>query len=118
LLSMLIAGAHALWGQRNLLAELKESELANASKTGIYICWHQMTMTLVVSGLGLICAALALPSVNSDVLAVYVLVLIVGNFAVFLAISVAKQRELLSRSAPQIAMFSILILLVALGRVF
>ncbi len=115
ILAVLLSGAHAFWGEKFLLSELKASSLSRLTKVGTQISWHQTTLALLTLGLALVTVSLSDSIAGANTLAVLAAILIVGNLVVFTAISMARHRELIGQSVPQIFLFALLISLISLG---
>ena len=115
ILAVLLSGAHAFWGEKLIVPELKTSNLSRLPKAGFYISWQQATMALLISGVALVVVALADSITGVNTLAAFAAILIAGNLVVFTAISIAGHRELIGQSIPQILVFTLLITLVSLG---
>jgi len=114
LLTVLIAVAHAIWGEKQIIPELKESKLSELTEAGFYISYHQITITLLVSGIALVIASM-LDNTVGIILAFFVLIIIIGNISVFIAISLSKYKSAFSQTVPQIIIYSIMVLLIILG---
>lgn len=108
--------AHAIWGEKFIIKELNDKDISNDSKTGVAISWHQITFLLFLSGV-----AFGFLSFNNtmsfqNLLSLFLLILIAGNFLLFIALIIFKKHiSLLSKSLPQIVLFSLLILFIILG---
>lgn len=106
-LLILLALAHATWGEGQVFNRFS---LAPDLKMSVYVPWHQMTYVLFVCGVALLLAP------GDSALPYFILALVAGNFAVFVAVCVLKkQTHLFSQSLPQMALFFVLINLLVLG---
>jgi len=118
LLSVFLSLTHAFWGEKFLVPELKTCNLSELTKVGYYNPWHQITNTLLISGLALIVISLFDSVSGINILALFITILITGNFLVFFGISIIKHRELLGQSIPQMLFFTLMISLILLGIIF
>ena len=114
-LSIGLALTHALWGERNLAQKLLDSELEKMTSLGFYISYHQITSVLILNGLGLMNAAMSTDPMVTFMLSAFILAIIIGNFGVFLLVTLKKHRELLKLTFPQIVRFGVKIVLIVLG---
>ena len=115
ILATVISVTHAFWGEKNLSPELYNSNLSEFSKGGIYISYHQITWTLLASGLTLIMISQNDKIPGIDYVAMLIDAITIGNFSVFFVIGALKNRELITLSVPQIILFVVLISLISLG---
>ena len=117
LLTLLMSAAHAYWGEKNLVPELNSSNLSDLSKVGFYIPWHQITNVLLLSGLALVMGSFLSSIPGIDILAIFITLIVAGNFLIFIVISLKKYRPIIGQSIPQFIFFSLIILLSILGTV-
>ncbi len=115
LLTIFLSVAHVFWGEKKIVKELKTSSLSELPKAGFYISYHQITMTLLISGLALIIISLFDSIKGINTLALFITILIIGNFSVFVGISLVKYRNLFAQTVPQLLFFLVLIILLFLG---
>ena len=118
LLSIILSVAHAFWGERYIAPELKTSNMSEVPKVGFYISYHQITLTLLISGLALVIISIFNSITGIDNLALFISIIIIGNFLVFIIISIVKYRKLLGQSIPQMFFFTLMIALIILGIIF
>lgn len=118
ILSIFLSGAHTFWGKKFIFTDVKKSNLSEVTKVGFHISWHQTAMVLLISGLALIIISLFDSITGIDILALFITFLIIGNFSVFIIISITKHRELLGQSIPQVFFFTFMIFLIFLGIIF
>jgi len=119
LLATLMSVTHALWGEKFLIPDLKKSSELNAlPKVGLYIPWHQITNTLLMSGPALLIISFNDTIQGINILGLFIGFLIAGNFAVFILISLFKYRALFGQSIPQLIVFTLIIILIILGILF
>ena len=115
LILLFLSGAHALWGEKHLVSDLENSNINKPTGVGFYISYHQITSTLLVSGLTLIAIALFDSISGIDTLALFITILLFGNILAFTIISLIKQKDLFIKTIPQLVMFVIAITLIILG---
>ncbi len=115
LLTIFLSVAHVFWGEKKIAKELKTSSISELPKAGFYISYHQITMTLLISGLSLIIISLFDSIKGINTLALFITILIIGNFSVFIGISLIKYRNLFAQTIPQMFFYLVLILLLFLG---
>ena len=119
LLTTLMSVAHAFWGEKVLIPDLKRSsDLTELPKVGLYIPWHQITNLLLMTGLALVIISLNDSVQGIDILGLFTVFLIAGNFTVFILISFFKYRALFHQSLPQLIVFTLMIILITLGIFF
>lgn len=115
ILMLFLAAAHTVWGKKNVLAELSESNLKDITKTGFLIAYHQMAAVLAVSGI----ATIVFSVVNTDTNLVYasaaVFAIIDGTFTVFIYFGFKNNTEVIKKSIPQIFLFTVLLVLMIFG---
>lgn len=114
-MSLGLALAHALWGEKNLIGKLFESDLESLVSLGFYISYHQITSVLIINGLGLFNAAISTDPAITFLLSAFILAIIIGNFGVFMLITLKKNPEILKQTLPQTVLFVIKIVLIILG---
>ena len=115
ILCVLLSIAHAIWGERIILKEMRSSNLGDESQTGFLITWYQISGVLLTSGVAFIIMSTI---INQDLIrftALALLAIIGLNFTIFLFLSAWKYKPLLKGSIPQLIMFSALIVLILLG---
>lgn len=118
LICLFLAVAHALWGEKEISSELKESNLSELTKAGFYISYHQITITLLVNGIALVIISIFDTVVGIDFLAILVIGIIIGNISVFILISLTNYRSTFKQTIPQTIIFGILVILIILGIIF
>ena len=114
-LAIFLAAAHAAWGEKLIIPELRKANLSNLAKIGFYVSWHQITMVLLVSGLALAFLSFWGGFTGADTTAILIVCITIGNFLVFLVLSFIHQKELFGKSIPQIILFVTLIALILIG---
>ena len=115
ILCALLSIAHAIWGERVILKEMRSSNLGDESQIGFLITWYQISGVLFTSGVAFIVMSTL---INLDLIrfTAFVLLTIIGlNFTIFLVLSAWKYRPLLKGSIPQLVLFTLLIILIILG---
>lgn len=117
LLTILIAVAHAIWGEKQIIPDLKKSKLSEITEAGFYVSYHQITNTLLASGIALVLAAI-IDNIVGNALALFILIIIIGNISVFIGISLSKYKSVFGQTVPQIIIYSVIILLIILGLFF
>ncbi|MHA2292829.1 MAG: hypothetical protein ACXACK_11735 [Candidatus Hodarchaeales archaeon] len=118
-LTTLMTVAHAFWGEKFIIPDLKQtSELKEVSKIGLYIPWHQITNTLLMSGLALLIISFNDTIQGIDILGMFIGFVIAGNYVVFILISLVKDPALMGQSIPQLIIFTLMIILIILGVLF
>jgi hypothetical protein len=113
-LTLFLSIAHAIWGQKTIIAELKDSGLSEMARSGFFVSWHQTTAMLFITGLTLILMALGLFKTTKP-MGIFILCLVIGNFLVFTVTCVLWHRPILVQTLPQTLMFVVLIVLIAVG---
>ena len=113
LLLLLLAFAHARWGEKKVFPLIKE-QFTGETYLSVYVPWHQLTWILALSGLFMFLAAIWKQGLAS--VAVFVLLLTMGNLVIF-TILCWKQGEikLITKSVPQYLLFGAVIILILLG---
>ncbi len=114
-MSIGLAFTHALWGEKNLAGKLLSSNLESLTSLGFYISYHQITSVLIINGLGLINAAMSPDPMVTFMLSAFILAIIIGNFGVFILVTVRKNSEILKLTYPQTVLFVIKIVLIIVG---
>ncbi|MHA2330284.1 MAG: hypothetical protein ACXACR_17325 [Candidatus Hodarchaeales archaeon] len=118
LLSILLSVAHAIWGEKQIATELKESNLSELTKAGFYISWHQITIVLLINGVTLVILSLLDSIINNEILAFFIIIIIIGNISVFIIISLLKYKNIFNQTIPQTILFAIMIVFIILGIFF
>jgi hypothetical protein len=113
LLLILLSVAHIIWGEKRLFNVVTADVIGQENFVSLYIPWHQGTFVLFASGVGMFLAA----SLDELVyLPYFVLVIVIGNLAIFILSCVVKRyTELFRRTVPQTVLFLLLIALIILG---
>lgn len=114
-MSLGLALTHAYWGEKNLVGKLLGSDLESLTSLGFYISYHQITSVLIINGLGLFNAAMSTDPLLSFTLSTFILAIIIGNFGVFMLITLRKNPEVLKMTLPQMVLFGVMILLIIIG---
>ena len=85
-LAIFLSIAHSVWGEKTIIPDLKNANLQELTVVGFYICWYQISTTLLASGIGLI--LLSFPDLIQYVkpTAIFILAITLCNFIVFLII--------------------------------
>ena len=113
LLLLLLAVAHAIWGERRIFKLLNRESMTAETEISLYVPWHQITYVLFSAGIGLLLSAF-LPELAY--VPAFIVAIIIGNFTVFVVILVVKQQTQLFRlTLPQTILFLLLIGLIVLG---
>lgn len=110
-ISILLGVAHTWWGITNAFPEL--TQLPALARASFEVSWYQVGATLFVGGIALLLHSFGrfLPgSVPTVVLAVYSV-----NFIVGLLVLGAQYPHLLAQTVSQLVLFSVLLVLLALG---
>ena len=113
LLLLLLAFAHARWGEKKVFPLIKE-QFTGETFLSVYVPWHQLTWILALSGLFMFLASIWQQGLAS--VAVFVLLLNIGNLVIF-TILCWKQGEikLITKSVPQYLLFGAVIILILIG---
>ena len=72
---------------------------------------------LIMNGLGLITAAMSDDPVVTLMLSIFILAIIIGNFGVFMMVTLRKNPEVLKLTLPQTGLLIVKIVLIVLGLV-
>ncbi len=116
ILTTLMAVLHAVWGEKFIIPDLKKStDLEDLPKIGLYIPWHQITNTLLISGLALLLIAFNETIQGIDILGLFIGFIIAGNFVVFILISYFNNRALFRQSILQMLIFTLILIMILLG---
>ena len=113
LLVLLLSFAHAFWGETRIFNVFTPDRVDAETHISLYVPWHQITYVLLASGIGLLLAAVS-PDLRA--VAAFIVAVIIGNFAVFVAILIVKkQTQMFAQTLPQTILFLLLIGLIVLG---
>jgi len=114
LLLVLLAVAHAIWGERRVFTVLTSNTTDPETYLSVYVPWHQLTGVLLLSGIALVLTAFQ-PSAPTS-LPIFILALITANLLVFFGLVIGKQQtQMFTRTLPQTVLFLLLIVLLILG---
>ena len=111
IISLLLGAAHTWWGITNAFPEIMQ--VPALSRASFEASWYQVGATLFVGGIVLLIHSFGrfLPgSVPTVVLAIYSV-----NFIVGLLVLGVQYPRLLAQTVPQLVLFSMLLVLLALG---
>ena len=114
-LAIILAVTHGMWGEKQIIPDLKKSGLPDLARIGFHISWHQVGMVLLVSGISLAVIAFFNSCTGSKTGAIIIACLTIANFMVFLVLSFIHRKALLGESIPQIILFVVLIALILCG---
>jgi len=115
ILLMLLAVAHLIWGEKQIVRTLRESDEPQLVKTGFAIGWYQITGILFLLGFSLILLTSSLAVEIAEMIATISLMMILGNLSIFVIISTINYKGLLKQSLPQIVLFGALIAMLVVG---
>ena len=115
LLSLAFAYGHAAWGQKHIMAEVTATGMSALIQTAIFTNVHQTTSFMSVAGIALIVSSMLPDAAAAKALAWLVLAINLGNFLVFIAASLAMNRQALRQTAPQIAVMAMYLCLIVFG---
>ena len=115
ILAAIIGIVHAYWGEKNLAPELNGSDMSSFTKIAWYIPYHQITWVLLLSGLSLMGLGVFDTVEGVKNIGILIEAVTVGNFAVFLMIGASKDTSIITKSVPQLILFTALIILLTLG---
>jgi hypothetical protein len=109
----LLSLAHAVWGEKKVFNRLPADSVSNEIRLSVYVPWHQVTYLLFASGIALVLAAFRAELVYVPY---FILILVVGNLAIFSLICIVKkQAAMFAKTIPQTVAFLLLIALIVLG---
>jgi hypothetical protein len=118
LLLLFMAIAHAIYGETVVFTDLQFMSFERSLFTTVYVPWHQMSLVLIISAIGLIVSSFRKEHKSIQA---FVLFLIFSN-VVILTIAVVNGSSfgnantlLVFQTWPQLFFFLILTLLVTLG---
>jgi len=113
LLLLCMSVAHAIYGEMVVFSDLRFISFDKAMFSTIYLPWHQMSLVLLLSAVGLIFSSV---KKGYKGIQFFVLLIIAGNLLMFIVIILANSGQVLFLQAwPQFFFFLILILLISLG---
>ena len=115
ILAAIIGIVHAYWGEKNLAPQLNGSDMDLFTKIAWYIPYHQITWVLLVSGVALMGLGVFDGVEGARNIGMFIEAVTVGNFAVFLMIGASKDTSVITKSVPQLILFTVLIILLTLG---
>ena len=115
ILAAIIGIVHAYWGEKNMAPELNASDMSSFTKIAWYIPYHQITWVLLVSGIALMGIGVFDTVEGVKNIGMLIEAVTVGNFAVFLIIGASKDSSVITKSVPQLILFTVLMILLTLG---
>ena len=115
ILAAIIGIVHAYWGEKNMAPELNASDMSSFTKIAWYIPYHQITWVLLVSGIALMGIGVFDTVEGVKNIGMLIEAVTVGNFAVFLMIGASKDSSVITKSVPQLILFTVLMILLTLG---
>ena len=118
LLTILLAIAHVIWGEKEIASELKSSSLSVLTRAGFYISYHQVTLVMLINGVVVLLLSVFDTVPGSTLLVLLILVMILGNILAFAIISILQYREVFNQTIPQTILYAILIVLLIVGMFF
>jgi hypothetical protein len=117
-LLLFMAIAHAIYGETVVFTDLQFMTFDRTLFTVIYVPWHQMSLVLVISAVGLIISSFnaAHKSIPAFVLLLIFSNLLILTIAIFRGSSLGNTNTLLIfQTWPQFFFFLVLTLLITLG---
>ena len=114
LLLLLLALAHAWWGEQKVFPKIRNVDLAASTYLSVYVPWHQLTWILALSAFFLFLAAFWKEGLTS--LVFFILLVLIGNLVIFTTLCWKRgEVKLITQSLPQYLLFSLTIILILLG---
>ena len=119
LLLLFMSVVHAVYGETVVFSDLRFLSFDRALFATVYVPWHQMSLVLFISSIGLI-----LSSFNKEHRSIqpFVLLVILSNLVIFIIaiingddIKGTSRAILISLAWPQFFFFLVLVLLIGLG---
>lgn len=92
---------HALWGQKNILGDVKNSAMPAFTKHVLAVIWNQPTVFHAVSAVVLVIASTMKDDAGADPLAAFIGVVMFGFFLNYVVTSLIKDRTALAQIIPQ-----------------
>ena len=118
LLLLFMAIAHAVYGETVVFNDLQFMSFDRSLFTTIYVPWHQMSLVLIISAVGLIISSFRKEhkSIQAFVLLLIFSHLIIHTIAILNGVSFGTVNTLLVfQTWPQFFFFLVLTLLIAMG---
>jgi hypothetical protein len=118
LLLLLMAVAHAVYGEMVVFTDLQFMTFDRTLFTVIYVPWHQMSLVLIISAIGLIISSFntAHKSIQAFVLLLIFSNLVILTIAILRGVSLGNTNTLfIFQTWPQFFFFLVLTLLITLG---
>ncbi len=113
-LLLIFAAGHALWGQKHMIVRVEGAPLPQSVKLLIFFSWNLPTMFLSISAMALMLAA-STEVVKAHALAWFIIAVMLGNFFLFVGVSLIKYRQGLKGMMPQFFMLALLVDIIIAG---
>ena len=114
LLLLLLALAHAWWGEQKVFPKISKVDLAASTFLSVYVPWHQLTWILALSAFFLFLAAFWKEGLTN--LVIFILLILIGNLVIFTALCLKRgEIKLITQSMPQYLLFGLTIALILIG---
>ncbi|TMW73925.1 hypothetical protein [Alteribacter natronophilus] len=106
ILAIVTCFAHAAWGEKRIIKDLRKSDATSLTKASFHVSWHQLTAFLFVTGSFLTLYGIGMPITFFDFFIAYVLSVFLAQNIVFIALNVRLYPEtFLSALYPVINVF-------------
>ncbi|NQT96232.1 MAG: hypothetical protein HQ562_00685 [Candidatus Marinimicrobia bacterium] len=114
LLLLLLAFAHAWWGEKKVFPRIRKVDLTASTYLSVYVPWHQLTWVLALSAFFLFLAAFWKEGLIS--LVFFILLVLIGNLIIFTVLCLKRgEVKLITKSVPQYILFGLTIVLILIG---
>src|SRR5262245_53870298 len=100
-MAFLFAIGHTVWGERNVLGDVRSSTMPAQKKHMLLVIWNQPTVFHVLSAVALILAAFSPESRVTRPLALFIGLVSFGFFLNYVAMSLLRNRSALAQIIPQ-----------------
>ncbi|SES15486.1 hypothetical protein [Salipaludibacillus aurantiacus] len=106
---------HAMWAEKRIIKDLKQSNMTDLAKAGFSIAWHQITALLAVSGVFLIMLSFLNVSETIETAGILIAVIFTGNIIVFFTVSKLRYPHVFKSTLYPVINSGAIILLIILG---
>ncbi|MEO8395357.1 MAG: hypothetical protein ABI700_20345, partial [Chloroflexota bacterium] len=106
---------HAVWGQRMVLGDVRDSEMPVFTKHMLRVIWNQPTVFHFLSAIVLILASLAGNPVATTPLVIFIGAVSFGFFLNYVGTSLIKNRSALLQIIPQAIAVIVYLDIIAVG---